>query len=337
MASGAEPGAPEAAATTVVVDERLSCLYWASTALLSNEEYAAGLPEDEYLRRTAQVTKLEFFMSSLENAEHLADFPCLVELAIHLEKVPRAVGLANKPQLQRLAMTECGLKRMRGIEACVSLTHLDLSHNKLTEIDAAVLRPLTKLRTLWLNDNGIDVIAGLEPLAQLTTLWLCANRISAICDALSGNPALEELNLAGNHIANFKDIPHLSRLRKLTNLCLAEPHFGDNPLCSLCNYQTYVLFHIAHLKRFDAILITDDLRQLAEAVRLPAAPGAPAAARGLLRACAPWCVGLSLLPSPSPSPSCPCQARTPRAPLPPPPAHRPPPARPPARPCRRRT
>ena len=248
-----------------VTDQRLSCLYWSSQTALSNEEFAAGLPEEEYLRRAAEVTKLEFFMGSLDNPEHLVDFPSLVELAIHLEKVPRAVGLQGKNSLLRLCMTECGLKKMVGIESCPQLTHLDLSHNKLAEMDRAVLRKLPRLATLWLNDNQLERIQGLEPLTRLSQLWLCSNRIGAIDDALSGCGALEELNLAGNRICNFKDIPTLARMRRLATLSFAEPHFGDNPLCALCNYQTYLLFHMTQLRCFDSQLITDDARQLAEA------------------------------------------------------------------------
>ena len=174
-------------------------------------------------------------------------------------------------QLQRLAMTEVGLKRMSGIEHCHALTHLDLSHNKLTEMEKPVLTKLTKLQTLWLNENAIERMQGLDNMTQLTQLWLGANRIGAICDALANCSSLEELNLAGNLISNFKDIPNLARMRRLATVSFNEPHFGDNPLCALCNYQTYLLFHMTHLRMFDSVVITDELRQLAEAVRESAA------------------------------------------------------------------
>ena len=280
-ASGsALPDATPAGASSggVVSGERLNCLFWANVESLSNAEQSAGLPEAEYLRRCALVLKLEYFMNSLENAEHLADFPNLVELAVHLEKVPKILGLHNKQSLLRLCMTEVGLKRMVGCEACVQLTHLDLSHNKLTEMEPAVLGRLTKLNTLWLNDNAIERIQGLEACLSLSTLWLCSNRIVSVMDSLSGNVNLEELNLAGNQLSNFKDIPNLARMRRLSTLSFAEPHFGDNPLCALCNYQTYVLFHMQHLRVLDTMVITDDLRQLAEAVRRRRQPPPPAAA-----------------------------------------------------------
>ena len=261
----ADEEAPAPSSTALVVEQRLSALYWASVASLSNEEYAAGLPEPEFLRRCEKITKIEFFMDSLDNAESLADFPNLVELDVHLCKMPRILGLHNKGALTRLCLTECGLTRMVGVEYCFSLTHLDLSHNKLTEMEPAVLGRLLNLQTLWMNDNAIERIQGLEALTALTTLWLAGNRIGSICDALTGNSQLEEVNLAGNLVSNFKDIPNLARMRRLGTLSFAEPHFGDNPLCSLCNYQTYLLFHMVHLRMFDSVVITDELRQLAEA------------------------------------------------------------------------
>ena len=248
-----------------VSEERLQLLYWSDVSALSNEELSAGLPEDEYLRRAAAVTKLELFMNTMDHPEHLEDFPNLVELAIHLETYPRALHLVDMRQLQRLCLTETGLTELAGIENCAALTHLDCSHNKISELDGRVLRRLPRLRQLWMNDNAIEQMQGLSALTSLTSLWLAANRIPAICDALTHNTSLEELNLAGNLISNFKDVPNLARMRKLTTLSLSDPHFGENPVCSLCNYQTYVLFHMSQLSKFDANVISDELRQLAEA------------------------------------------------------------------------
>ena len=208
-------------------------------------------------------------MNSMDNAEHLSDFPNLVELAIHLESMPRAVGLSRMWQLQRLCMTETGLKSLKGIEACTSLTHLDCSHNKLTEIDGAVLRHLPKIRTMWLNDNAISRMGGLESLSCLTSLWLGSNRIPAVGDALTNNHALEDLNLAGNLVCNFKDIPTLARMRSLRTLAFGEPHFGDNPVCSLCNYQTCAPARVVALRWHAACVMPRASRCSLRMPRLP--------------------------------------------------------------------
>ena len=36
-------------------------------------------------------------------------------------------------------------------------------------------------------------------------------------------------------------------------------------MCALCNYQTYVLYHLQQLARLDSVTIADESRQLAEA------------------------------------------------------------------------
>eukprot|EP00966_Prymnesium_polylepis_P222067 5138161-Prymnesium_polylepis.1 len=154
---------------------------------------------------------------------------------------------------------------MSGISGVPSLTHLDLSQNNIGRMDATLFASVPKLKTLWLNENRIRRIEGLEPLTQLKSLWLGRNLITVVNDVLEKNTALEDLMLAGNHIGHFKDIPALARMRSLTSLAFSEPHFGENPVCALCNYQTYCLFHLQQLRVLDANMIAEDARQLAEA------------------------------------------------------------------------
>jgi hypothetical protein len=83
------------------------------------------------------VTDLELFMNSLPdgNMRVLADYPNLKALSLQVHAIPRVVGLDGMRQLQRLSMTECGLKTMHGIESCKRLTFLDLSLNQISEMD----------------------------------------------------------------------------------------------------------------------------------------------------------------------------------------------------------
>ena len=249
-----------------VSEERLSHLYWAGQHGITDDELRhPSMLEDEFLEKCKDVKRLELFMYSTMSAEDLGDFVNLQELSIQLQTVPRAVGLRRLVKLQRLSITDCGLESVAGVEACVQLRHLDVSQNRIEEMDPNVLQYLEELRTLWMNDNRLTRIEGLEPLTKLTTLWLARNQIAFICDALDNNLALTDLNLSANLVGNFKDIPHLSRLRHLKSLSFGDPHYGECPVCALCNYQTYVLFHVHHLSTLDSLRLTDEARQLAEA------------------------------------------------------------------------
>eukprot|EP00965_Chrysotila_dentata_P115360 3812845-Pleurochrysis_carterae.AAC.1 len=223
------------------------------------------MTEEEFRQKAAGVTTLEMFLNTLQDPEGLIDFCNLRELSLHVHVLPRAVGLTRMTQLQRLCMTDVGLQSMVGIQECTALMHLDLSQNSIPEMDVDVLSRLTNLRCLWLNQNRISRIQGLKPLNRLNTLWLARNAISCICDELEDNAALTDINLAATAIGNFRDIPKLSRLRLLSSLALGDAHFGDSPVCALCNYQTYILFHLQQLNVLDAHVISDGARHMAEA------------------------------------------------------------------------
>ena len=174
------PGEPFGEKPEQVSAAQISTLYWA-TANLSYDDLGAGaLPMDEYRRQCAEVRELELFMNSLEDMEIIADYPNLVDLSLHVQTLPRILGLNELRQLERVCITECGLESLQGLQHCTRLTHLDLSQNHIDEMDPNVLQHLTDLRTLWMNENRLTLIEGLEPLTKLSSLWLARNQILSL-------------------------------------------------------------------------------------------------------------------------------------------------------------
>lgn len=90
------------------------------------------------------------------------------------------------------------------------------------------------------------------------------NKIEIIGTGLDGLDNLEDLNLSGNRIGNFKELLNLNRLPSLRVATFFDPHYGDNPICNLCNYQTYVLYHFPYLEKLDTLHISDDAKAFAE-------------------------------------------------------------------------
>lgn len=101
-----------------------------------------------------------------------------------------------------------------------------------------------------------------ESLVRLKTLQLGNNQISAIGNALDKNHALEDLNISGNNFSSFREILNLARLPSLTSLCLSDPNFAENPICSLCNYQTHVVYYLLHLRYLDTLEVTEESRRM---------------------------------------------------------------------------
>lgn len=105
-------------------------------------------------------------------------------------------GLAHA--FVKLNLQKRGLEDIAAISSYIHIRFLDLSNNHLT--DLSPLSSLTQL--LWLQVNNNSVMCFKEkPFAQLTYLqWLsiAMNQLTDV-DGLVG-PALESLNLTGNHI-----------------------------------------------------------------------------------------------------------------------------------------
>jgi hypothetical protein len=165
-----------------------------------------------------------------------------------------------------------------------SLRQLWLNDNRLDSLRG--LSNLVNLKSLWLCRNKIERIGenGNFLECKLTRMLYCtaqqpptSNLLRSLLpprapprprlgDHISKLPELTDLNLADNRIGCFKELLPLSNITTLQNLFLNDPHFGSNPVCSLCNYQTYALYHLSQITRLDAELITDEAKSLAQSI-----------------------------------------------------------------------
>ena len=116
---------------------------------------------------------------------------------------------------------------------------------------------------LWLCDNEITVVDNLQALFNLEELNLARNAITHVGDSLLANTCLTSINLSDNLIANFNDVATLAKLPKLEDLYYSDPHWGDNPINCLGNYQTYVIFMVPALKSLDSIPLSKEMKSRA--------------------------------------------------------------------------
>eukprot|EP00854_Cymbomonas_tetramitiformis_P014094 gene14094-16667_t len=165
--------------------------------------------------------------------------------------------------LENVWLNENAIHRISGLDKCVNIKNLYLYSNKIRRIEN--LDKLTKLERLWLCDNNIPRIEGIDTLTNLTEINLSRNKIERIGEVFKSCPRITSINLSDNGIGSFKEVCYLARLQHLSELCLTDPHWGENPISSLCNYQTYVLFNIQQLTTLDTLVLPDETKQLAEA------------------------------------------------------------------------
>ena len=82
---------------------------------------------------------------------------------------------------------------------------------------------------------------------------MASNRIENISTGLDDN-TVAELNLANNRVGEFKQVLNLSRIETL--LGIFRSALWRQSICNLCNYQTYVLYHLGQLTTLDSMYIS---------------------------------------------------------------------------------
>lgn len=191
--------------------------------------------------------------------------------------------------LETLTLCGCGIMSLAGLDSCVHLTKLWLNQNQIDELPGLVnckkleelylcsnnlhilgsnLLGLEKLKILWVADNKITSLKGLNYVPQLIEVNAAQNQIETIGGTLENNLKLQSLTLAGNRIAKFREIEEMTALPALVDLNFADPDFGENPICSLCNYWTFILYHLPNLKTFDKFCISEEAQKQAESTYL---------------------------------------------------------------------
>ncbi|XP_063691021.1 leucine-rich repeat-containing protein 9-like isoform X3 [Bolinopsis microptera] len=225
-----------------------------------------GLSSDKIIKGMMKrsVPRLENFFSGHCQMIRYNFFPGLRELEIMSLPLDRVQGLSACVSLEKLWICECKIRTLEGLEKCKSLRKLYLYSNQIQKIQG--ISNLYNLNTLWLNNNLIREIEGISKLVSLTDLNLASNKITEIGSSLKGHPNLESLNLSGNMLSSFKDLTNLVELSKLRFVGLKDPLYQSNPVCSLCNYSTHLLYHLPFLSHLDTIDISNGhLQKLAEA------------------------------------------------------------------------
>uniref|UniRef100_A0A669EAH4 Leucine rich repeat containing 9 n=1 Tax=Oreochromis niloticus TaxID=8128 RepID=A0A669EAH4_ORENI len=193
---------------------------------------ANGVPYEKIAQEGSSITSLEMFFSGFPRMVGLSFFPRLCQLTIIGQNIEHIDGLECCPLLQELWIVQCHLTEISGLQNCLQLEKLYLYENKISEIKNLDLQ--VHLEVLWINNNCITKI-----------------KVRAVSPCLDPNVNLQKLNLSGNKISSFKELSHLARLPRLSELALKDPTSTPNPVCLLCNYETHILYHVPSLQRLD--------------------------------------------------------------------------------------
>jgi hypothetical protein len=220
----------------------------------------AGITEEQ-MKNKEKIESMELVLENITCLRSFEEFVGLIELTVVRCKVDRIEGLKSLSKLKRLWLSENKISKLEGFEHSSQLEKLVLYNNTISKIDN--LQGLTNLKELDLSQNKIEWIENLDCLHKLEILNLAMNQIEKVGTRLRNMRTLVELNLSGNKISNVEEIKHIREMTSLKVLYFFDPHFGENPICKIYNYQTYMLFHFDFLDKFDNLNINDESKKSA--------------------------------------------------------------------------
>ncbi|KAI9334738.1 hypothetical protein BDR26DRAFT_866682 [Obelidium mucronatum] len=233
---------------------------------ISNLCHNNGINETTFVTKIKGISRIEMCHFNYPNIIGLTHFASLTTLCIVAQDIRAMAGLEECPLLEELWICETRVSAISSLENCVRLKKLFLYSNKIKRIQG--LDSLENLETLWLSDNEITRLEKLRSLKNLKELHLGNNKISSIGESLNENRNLQNLNIAGNRLSSFRDILFLAILPALASLSLSDPNYADNPICSLSNYQTHVIYHLPNLHVLDTLEVTEESRRIISATVL---------------------------------------------------------------------
>lgn len=228
---------------------------------------AAGVDLTTVEAARRELRSLDLFQTGSVRAESIVQFRKLTDLVlIHVPRLTQPTcDFTPLSVLQRVTIIECQLVSLECLSLCDSLESVVVDGNQLTSLEPLTSARLPRLRKLWANDNQIASLASLGRLNAVEELSLARNEIATVGHSLDDLAALTSLNLSDNRIGHFREVRQIARLPALRELALSDAHWGDNPVCGLCNYGTFTLCQLPHLQVLDTIVLDEGAKTAAEA------------------------------------------------------------------------
>lgn len=224
---------------------------------------ANGLTEED-LKQPDRVTSIEMVLDDYCCMKTLNIFTRLRSVCLIQQAISKIEGLDKCYELERLLLNENRITSLEGLGNCAALKQLHICTNAIEEIGNG-LCGLVRLETLWIAENQLKGLQGLAHAPNLTEINVARNQLTTTVDAFNGNARLTKLNLSDNKIGSYREVLGLRNHPKLRELAFADPDWGENPICLLCNYATYTLYHLPQIQVHDRMRIGEDEHTAAQA------------------------------------------------------------------------
>ncbi|KAF9980648.1 cysteinyl-tRNA synthetase [Mortierella antarctica] len=182
------------------VPDEISKLFRLKKLLLYGNRIGPFLPKS--MESLSRLRKLDIRQNGILNLDALNDLPALEELLVDYNT---NVVLNNSfGALVWASIVKCNMPELNLRGTGDTLTILDVSSNKLTNLAPSLFDHLRSLETLKLDNNSISSIpATIGALKKLRTLSIANNNVSSIPDEIALLDSLIELDVHSNSLGEL--------------------------------------------------------------------------------------------------------------------------------------
>ncbi|KAG0347537.1 cysteinyl-tRNA synthetase [Podila humilis] len=205
------------------IPEQIGQLALLRKLLLYGNKIGPFLPKS--MEELTCLRKLDIRQNGILNLDSLNDLPALEELLVDYNT---NVVLNNSfGALVRVSILKCNMTDVNLRGTGRTLTFLDVSSNKLSNLAPGLFEHLKNLETLRMDNNSITSIPStISALKRLKTLSIANNILSSLPDEISQLESLIELDVHSNSLGDLPGsiwLCALSRLNASSNVLEAFP------------------------------------------------------------------------------------------------------------------
>ena len=221
--------------------------------------------QNENKEREENKELIEFVLGDFHDFHRIDDlqyFTKMTSLSITNDMIedmgPIIENIPNKDILIYLCLNENYIKKIKCIEYLSNLKKLHLNFNLIEKIDFGISKVIT-LKQFWICDNKIKKIENLPE--HINNFWIANNYIENLPSDFHKYKNIENLNLSGNCLVDFKNIYILEKLPNLKILYLNNINYGENPICSFLNYKMMMIHIFKNIQILDQFKINFEEKQ----------------------------------------------------------------------------
>ncbi|XXQ34126.1 U2A'/phosphoprotein 32 family A C-terminal domain-containing protein [Plasmodiophora brassicae] len=176
------------------------------------------------------ITVLDAKGRNFAELDDISELQLLKRVVLDNNEITSLAGLKDNTDLESVSARNNAISEVNPADMAgwTRLVFLDLSHNKLTQLEA--LPRFEHLRALLLNNNALRTLPKLAGLPALKKVMVSHNQLETLDWCLWASlQSLEALSASGNLL---KTLPSsMSKLHSLTNLRLNRNRFTTVPAC----------------------------------------------------------------------------------------------------------